>query len=170
MAEPISLISLTERLKFVVNTSLPVPAALEFVRDAQRSLATTRVLEDLRVAPGAPPVVSASLPISTPLFGRRQLPFVSQLVNTPHGAALVPTDQVTGQRAWAVVGGEAVVAEAEQGSVLAYEFTLTINLDVPEADHWGTRALSRMIELTAATVLKSVSERLRAGIETAAKA
>lgn len=162
-------LTLRERLEFSVRTSLEHQQAVAFVRDVARSLAAGKVLEDLHVTPGLPALVSACLPINTPLFGRRQLRFVSELRETVTGAALVPTTGVEGERAWAEVGGEAIAFACEGGSRLDYALDLTIHLDLPDADRWGTRALTRMIELTAGTVLRSLSERLRLAMEEAAR-
>ncbi len=168
MADLQAGIALTERLEFTVATPMAHATALEFVRRAELSLAAANVLEDVHVQPGPPTLLSAYLPISTPLFGRRRLRFVSELVETAAGAALVATEPVTGAQAWADVGGEAVVTPSAAGSDLRYVFDMTVHLDIPDADRWGTKALTRMIELTAGTVLRSLAARLRAGIQTAA--
>lgn len=160
---------ITENLRFGFSSDLEPPAALQFVRDVQRSLASSHLLDGLRVVPGDPPHVHASLPVNTPLFGRRQLPFVSELLITPDGAALVPTVTESEGRGWAEVGGEAKVTQAGAGSRIEYALRLTINLDLPEAERWGTRALTKMIELTAGSVLQQLSQRLQASVEEQAR-
>lgn len=160
---------LTESLEFGFSSELSEPEALEFVRDVQRSLAGTFLLEDLQVRAGDPALVSANLPVNTPLFGRRELPFVSELHLTSTGALLLPRTTTTDGRGWAAVGGEARVAPEGPGSRIEYALDLTIFLDVPEADRWGTRALTKMIEMTAGSVLRQLSGRLRSSVEEAAR-
>ncbi len=160
---------LTESLQFGFSSQLGEAAALEFVRDVQRSLASSYLLEDLQVRAGEPALVSANLPVNTPLFGRRELPFVSELHLTPDGAALVPVATQAEGRGWAAVGGVARVAPEGAGSRIEYALDLTIFLDVPEAERWGTRALTKMIEMTASSVLRQLSERLRSAVEQAAR-
>lgn len=161
---------LTEGLKFGFSTHLSEADALEFVRDVQRSLAGAHLADSLRLSGGSPELVSASLPVNTPLFGRRELPFVSELHLTPDGARLVPTATETAGRGWAEVGGEARVAPHAAGSHIDYALDLTIHLQLPDADRWGTKALTKMIELTASSVLRQLSERLRSSVEAAAGA
>lgn len=161
---------LTEGLVFGFSSHLGEPEALEFVRDVKRSLAAAHLLDRLRVDGGPPALVSANLPVNTPLFGRRELPFASELHFTPQGARLVPTSTEPEGRGWAEVGGEARVAPEGNGSRIDYALDLTIYLDLPEADRWGTRALTKMIELTAGSVLRQLSERLRGAVEEAARA
>lgn len=160
---------LTENLVFGFSCQLNQEAALAFVRDVERSLAAAHLLDGLKVQPGSPPLVSANLPVNTPLFGRRELPFVSELHFTPEGAMLVPTESSPEGRGWAEVGGEARVAPDATGSRIDYALDLTIHLDLPEADRWGTKALTKMIELTAGSVLRQISERLRSSVEEAAR-
>lgn len=161
---------LTEDLRFGFSTQLSEAAALAFVRDVERSLAGQHLADSLRVQSGSPTLVSASLPVNTPLFGRRELPFVSELHVTPSGARLVPTTTETQGRGWAEVGGEAQVVPEGAGSRIDYALDLTIHLQLPEADRWGTKALTKMIELTASSVLRQLSERLRSSVESAANA
>ena len=161
---------LTESLEFGFSSPLQVESALAFVRDVERSLASAHLLDGLEVKPGLPQLVSASLPVNTPLFGRRELPFTSELHYTPDGARLVPiSNEVTG-RGRAEVGGEARAVPDGAGSRIEYALDLTIYLDLPEAERWGTKALTKMIELTAGSVLRQLGERLRAAVEAAARA
>lgn len=161
---------LAETLRFGFDSEMDEAGALAFVRDVERSLAGANLLGGLRVLPGEPPRVSAHLPVTTPLFGRRELPFLSELRTTETGAELVPVPFTPGGRGWAEVGGRARVLGAEAGSHIRYVLSVAIHLDLPEADRWGTRALTKMIELTAGTVLRQLSERLPRSIEAAARA
>ena len=161
---------LTESLEFGFSSPLDAESALAFVRDVERSLASAHLLDGLKVTPGTPQVVSASLPVNTPLFGRRELPFISELHFTPDGARLVPvSNEVTG-RGRAEVGGVARTVPHGAGSHIEYALDLTIYLDLPEADRWGTKALTKMVELTAGSVLRQLGERLRTAVEAAARA
>lgn len=160
---------LTEALRFGFASELDEAGALRYVRDVKRSLGGANLLGGLQVLPGEPPRVSAHLPVTTPLFGRRELPFLSELRNTEAGAELVPLPFTHAGRGWAEVGGEARVEAAGAGSRVEYTLNVTIHLDLPEADRWGTKALTKMIELTAGTVLRQLSERLPRSIEAAAR-
>lgn len=166
-------LKLTERVTFGFEAPLAPEEALAFVRDVGRSLAADDLLDGLQVLPGDPTLVNATLPVATPLFGRRELPFRSALEATPRGARLLPRTVQTDGRGWAEVGGEAVVSPGEGGagadtSRVDYVLDVTIFLDLPAADHWGTRALRRMIELTALSVLKRLVESLPPAVERAA--
>lgn len=178
-AEPLRL---REAIAFRFTTPLGVAAARELVRDVPRSLAHADFLSRLMLEPGEPPLVSAVLPVNAALFGGRELPFVSELRHTAAGARLAPTPFAPDGRGWAEVGGEATVsgagpAEPENagaeprtavGSVVEYSLAVTINLRLPSADRWGTRALGKMIELTATSVLRGLVERFPAAVERAA--
>lgn len=163
-------LSMRESIAFRFSTRLDVAAATEFVRDVPRSLTHADFLSGLRLEPGEPPLVSAALPVNAALFGRRELPFVSELQRTAVGARLTPTGLAPAGRGWAEVGGEAKVfaGGAEGGSVVDYALEVTIHLRLPGADRWGTRALGKMIELTAVTVLRGLVERFPAAVERAA--
>jgi len=162
-------LKLTENLEFAFASPLVEAAALAFVRDVELSLASSHLLEGLEVTGGQPQLVRASLPVNTPLFGRRELPFVSELHHTATGAVLVPAPAASDGRGWAEVGGEARVTPNGAGSHVAYALNLTIYLRLPEADRWGTRALTKMIEMTAGSVLRQLSERLKGSVEQAAQ-
>ncbi len=156
-------------ISFQLELALDPLQALEFVRDVPRSLRYAEFITGLRLEPGLPPVVSAALPVSAALFGRHDLPFSSELHLQPAGASLRPLPLGTASRGWAELAGEVEVAAAGLGSCVDYRFDVTVHLRLPSADHWGTRALTKMIELTAASLLSNLMVRFPAAIERAAK-
>ncbi len=170
MPEDDRTLSISERLTFAFESPLGGVAALAFVRDVPASLARADVLEGVQVVPGTPPLVQAALPVNTALFGRRLLPFASELHETRAGARLVPSTVAEAGRGWAEVGGEAVVAETLGGATVSYALDVTIHLELPPSERWGTRALTRMIEMTAQAVLRSLIERFPPAVAEAAAA
>lgn len=163
-------LTLRERIAFELEVPLAPETALAFVRDVEASLGHAGFLEGLSVEAGAPARVRAALPVSTPLFGERRLPFASELHETPAGARLAPLPLDAPARGRAEVGGEAAVAAAADGSRLAYALEVAVHLDLPAADRWGTRALTRMLELTAASVLRGLLAHFPEAVERAARA
>jgi hypothetical protein len=160
-------------LDHAISFEVPIEAtpddAVAFVRDVPRSLAEARFLRGLRVLHGATVVVEASLPINAALFGQRELPFRSMLSHTPHGARLEALPLEGAARGWAEVGGEAIVTPVGDGSLIRYDLTITVHVALPEADRWGTRALTKMIEYTASTILASVAAAFPAAVARAAR-
>lgn len=161
---------LTHQVAFALELGLARPDAVAFVRDASRSLACADFLSELRVddEPGGP-VVRAALPVNAAMFGARRLRFASRVERTPEGARLrgLPLDDRPG---WAKVSGEARVTPQPGGSHVAYRFDIGIHLDLPAPDRWGGRALLKMVEVTASTVLSRVSERFPPAVREAARA
>lgn len=156
-------------IAFSVFVALGEADARAFVRDVARSLEHADFLTALQVTPGAPPTVSAELPVDVAMFGMRSLPFESALLETSVGAQLAPRPKVRSGSGWAEVGGEATVVSAGKAeSRLDYTFKVAVILVTPSSEHWGSRALLKMIELTAAKVLRRVLERFPRAIETAA--
>jgi hypothetical protein len=146
-------VTLDHVIGFEVPIAAPAPVAVAFVQDVARSLEYARFLRGLRVDAGPPSVVEASLPINAALFGQRDLPFRSTLTPTQHGARLDGLDVSPSGPGWAMVSGDAVVRASGGGSIARYDLLVTVHVALPEADRWGTRALVRMIEYTAETVL-----------------
>lgn len=160
---------LDHRIAFSLQVRLAEDAAREFVRDAPRSLRHADFLTDLTVA-GEPPVVSAALQVSVAIFGRRSLPFQSRLEVTPLGARLSPLPCATDGAGWVELTGEGrAFGDGPGRSRLEYDFALAVNLATPSSERWGTQALLKMIELTAASVLKRLIERFPRAIELAAQ-
>lgn len=154
---------------FGLTVALARTDALAFVRDAGRSLRRADFLEELSVASGPPPTVSAQLPVHAAPFGARRLPFTSEIVRTAEGARLVAGPPPTPGSGWAEVGGEAWVTAGEAGpSRLDYRLTVTVTLALPAAERWGMRALLKMVELAGAAVLRRVVESLPSAVEAAA--
>jgi len=161
-------VDLSHEIRFALNVDLPREKAVAFVRDVPRSLRLADFLAELQVLTSAPPVVSAAIPVSAALFGQRELPFRSELHHTATGARLVPVAFHYDGPGWADVAGEAAVSPAPEGSVLEYQFHITVHVRLPESDHWGAQALVKMIGYTARTVLHKVMSRLPAAVAAAA--
>lgn len=159
---------LSHEISFSLHVGLGPEEATRFVRDVPVSLRRADFLADLQVLTSQPPVVKAAIPVSAALFGQRDLPFTSELHHTTTGARLVPVEQRYAGPGWADVAGEAAVTPDGTGSRLDYAFHITVHVRLPSTDHWGTRALTRMIEYTAVTVLQRVMERLPAAVAAAA--
>ena len=114
----------------------------------------------------------AAIPVSAAMFGQRELPFRSVLEHTAHGARLRSLDIEWDGPGWALVSGEARVTPVGQGARqtarIDYRFEITVRLKLPKAERWGQRALTRMIEFTAKTVLSQVAEKLPGAVARAA--
>lgn len=162
------LLRFSRAISFQLELEMSESEALAFVRDVPRSLAHADFITDLRLRHGSPPSVSASLPVSAALFGRRELPFESEIHHQPAGASLRPLPLSGESRGWVELAGEVDVAANGSGSRASYAFEVTAHLRLPIADRWGTRALTKMIELTAASLLRDLVARLPAAIERAA--
>lgn len=162
------LLRFNRAISFQLVLSMSKAEALSFVRDVPRSLAHAEFISDLRLQPGRPPTVSASLPVSAALFGRRDLPFESELHHRPAGASLRPLPLSGESRGWVELAGEVEVAASGSGSSASYDFEVTAHLRLPIADRWGTRALTKMIELTAVSLLRDLMVQLPTAIERAA--
>lgn len=153
--------------------SLPLPrqVALEFIRDVETSLQYVTFLKEIAVT--ADPksesgLVQASLPINAALFGQYNLNFKSRLVPTQHGARLEGLSLGEEQVGWAEVSGEAEVSALPTGSAAHYAFHIVVHLDIPVPEKWGDKALLKMIDLTARTVLTSITEGFPQAVQRAA--
>ncbi len=163
---------LAHRVRFAVELDMAPAEAVAFARDVPRTLSHADFLADLQVVTGEPSYVTAAIPVSAAMFGQRELPFRSVLEPTPDGAALHGLEIDPDGPGWAVVSGLAWVSplagNTHRGSRIDYEFEITVRLRLPAAERWGERALTRMIEFTARTVLAQVAERLPAAVAKAA--
>jgi hypothetical protein len=160
---------LEHAISFEVPLASSPEAALAFVRDVPRSLAYAHFLRDLRVDDGSPAIVHAALPINAALFGQRALPFRSALTVTESGARLEALDVSSAGPGWAEVAGEAHVVRVGDASLVGYRFTIAVHVALPEAERWGGRALTKMIEYTASTVLARVAAAFPEAISRAAQ-
>src|SRR5690606_33075995 len=96
-------------------------------------------------------------------------PFRSVLVPTAAGARLEGETIDPQGPGWALVSGEAAVSPAPAGrSRIDYAFDITVHLRLPRAERWGERALTRMIQFTARTVLAQVAGELPKAVARAA--
>jgi hypothetical protein len=162
-------VTLDHQVAFDLDLNLPPSDALAFVRDVPRSLAHADFLRSLRVDGHDPVVVAAELPVNAALFGQRLLPFRSRLETTVAGARLVGLPLEHDGPGWAVVDGEAEVAPEGSRARVRYRFHVRVHLRLPEAERWGGRALLRMIEYTAQTVLERVTAAFPHALELAAR-
>ena len=159
---------LSHDIHFAFDLALSSAAAIHFVQDVRKSLKHADFIEDLQVESGRSEVVTATIPVNAALFGQRTLPFRSELTRTPRGAMLRGCELPAAQPGWAEVAGEAEVTPGLSGSLVAYRFAIAIHLDLPEPERWGGRALTKMIEYTAATVLGRVTSRFPDAVQQAA--
>jgi hypothetical protein len=160
--------TLEHHVAFDLDLALPRAEALAFVRDVARSLARATFLEDLHVSTGSPRLVTATLPVNAALMGQRSLPFTSVLETTPDGARLVGQPLAPTGPGWAQVDGDADVFAADGGSRVSYRFRVRVHLHLPEPERWGGRALLRMIEFTARSVLERVIAAFPSAVRAAA--
>lgn|GEM_PF-668354 len=150
---------------------LPLQAALGFVRDVKTSLQYAAFLKEIAVTPdpgSEHQLVRASLPINAALFGQHDLSFKSRLVITPHGARLEGLSLGGDKAGWAELSGEAEVNGLPTGSMAHYTFQIVVHLELPTPEKWGGKALLKMIDLTARTVLASVTEGFPQAVQRAA--
>jgi hypothetical protein len=183
---------ITNTVTFDIHLALEQAAALDFVRDVRKSLARASFLSDLRVSdvPAVPVCgmlanqtdnhvldaqtalqhVQASIVVNAALFGERALSFQSYVRPTAKGALLeaLPFDEP--KLGLAEVSGDATVHPLPQGSRIRYHFDITIHLDLPEAEKWGGRALSKMIHFTAQRTLERIVSDFPVAIQAAADA
>ncbi len=161
--------TLDHEVDFDVELALAPDEALAFVRDVPRSLAHADFLHALHIEGVDPTVVVAELPVNAALFGQRRLPFRSELASTPRGARLVGLHLEHDGPGWAQVDGDAEIVPTPTGALVRYRFQIQVHLRLPEAERWGGRALLRMIEYTAQTVLERVTAAFPAALESAAR-
>ena len=162
------VVKLEHSIEFALPVGLEPQAAVAFVRDVPNSLSHADFLQSLHVEGDT---IRATLPVNAALFGQRLLPFVSQLKETERGARLVGVSTPASGPGWALVSGEAEVrANPQGGSLLHYRVAIEVHIALPEAERWGGRALLRMIEYTAKTVLERVTSAFPAAIAAAAVA
>lgn len=163
---------LAHSVSFTLEVDMAPAEAVAFARDVPRTLSHADFLADLQVLTGDPCIVTAAIPVSAAMFGQRELPFRSVLEHTPRGATLRGLEIVPDGPGWAVVSGEAQVTavgdEARVASRIDYRFDITVSLRLPKAQRWGEKALTRMIEFTAQTVLGHVAEKLPGAVAKAA--
>ncbi len=150
---------------FVLN--LPVQTAISFVRDVENSLSKASFISDLKLNDDN--LLEAGIPVNAALFGQQTLEFKSHLVTIDHGARLEPIDIATNAPGWAKVSGLSVVSPAKHGSRVEYSFDITIMLNLPKAEKWGGKALTKMIEFTASKVLERICSSFPNAVQEAAK-
>ncbi len=163
---------LAHSVRFALEVAMPPSEATLFAQDVPRTLSHADFLADLQVITGDPTIVTAAIPVSAAMFGQRELPFRSVLEPTARGARLRALDIAPDGPGWALVSGEARVSPltgtVAAGSRIDYDFEITVRLRLPKAERWGERALTKMIEFTARTVLGQVAEKLPAAVARAA--
>lgn len=160
---------LGHRISFTFDLALSRDAAVRFVRDVKTSLSRADFLEGLTVEDAPEPRIYASIPVNAALFGQQRLPFESVLVPTPQGAQLRALPLIDVRPGWAEVAGEAHVDTAPGGSRVTYTFDIAIQLELPEPERWGGRALLKMIEFTAGKVLERVCAQFPEAVQAAAR-
>ncbi len=155
---------------FSFELPLPLQVALGFVREVKTSLQYA-AFKEIAVTPDPASehqLVRASLPIDAALFGQHDLSFKSRLMATPRGARLEGLSLAEDKAGWAELSGEAEVSGLPIGSLAYYAFCIVVHLDIPTPETWGGKALSKMIGLTARTVLANVTEGFPQAVQRAA--
>ena len=158
---------LSHHIDFDFLLNLPEQTAIEFVRDVEVSLSRASFINNLTV--NTDNLIEADIPVNAALFGQQNLEFKSHLVNVEHGARLEPIDINTNAPGWAKVAGHSVVSSAKKGSRVEYRFDITIMLNLPKAEKWGGKALTKMIEFTAQKVLERICSSFPSAVQEAAK-
>lgn len=166
---------LSHEVDFTFELALDRTLATDFVQDVARSLSYASFLDDIVVRPDsagatAAGTVSAAIPVNAALLGQRRLMFESSYESTPRGAVLRGRPLPDHPLGHAVISGEARVSALPGGSRIDYRFEITVQLDLPEPEQWGGRALLKMIEYTADRMLERVAAQFPVAIERAAKA
>lgn len=144
--------------------------ALSFVRSPGTSLSQVRFLSDIRVHDDQ---LRGTLLVKAPGLGEVDLPFVSQMIEIPEGAALRAL-ALPGENAWVAVNGQASVeASVEAGvaaSVMHFTFQFTAHLTLPDVPGWGGAAFEKMVNAAAQRTLRRVAEALPRDIQAALSA
>lgn len=172
---------------FDIHLALEQAPALDFVRDVRKSLAKASFLSNLQVSDVPADIVpadiasaedtqsalqhvQASIVVNAALFGEQALSFQSYVRPKAKGATLEALPFSEPKLGWAEVSGDATVYPLPQGSRIRYRFDITIHLDLPEAEKWGGRALSKMIHFTAQRTLERIVSDFPIAIQAAADA
>lgn len=158
---------ISEHAQFVVTVPLAPAVAREFVIHIEYPLAEADFLRNVHIAGTNPRVVRAEIPVKAGMFGQHALRFASEVHPTESGAKLVP---VLGQSStgWAELAGNAAVAPAAAGSSVTYDFTFSLELELPGVMRWGEGALTKMIEITAKNILSRLATEFPRTIQAAA--
>jgi len=158
---------LSHHIDFVFLLNLPPQTAIEFVRNVELSLSEAEFIQNLSL--NSENLIAADIPVNAALFGQQTLKFKSRLEFIENGARLEPIDIATNAPGWAKVAGVSVVSSADKGSRVEYSFDITIMLNLPKAEKWGGRALTKMIEFTAKRVLERICSSFPGAVQEAAK-
>ncbi len=158
-------------IPFDIDLSLNQQDAISFVQSVEHSLSKATFISNLQLLHEdtlGNDYIHASIPINAAMFGQHELDFQSLLISTPKGARLQALPFGTPKTSWAEVTGKAVVGALPKGSVVHYDFDITIHLNLPSPEGWGGKALLKMIEFTAQQVLKRIAEEFPKAVQTAA--
>ncbi|WP_309572418.1 DUF3809 domain-containing protein [Deinococcus sp.] len=138
--------------------------AVAFVQTPALALSRVGFLRHLKADQNG---VQGELLVQLPVLGEADLPFRSQLVLTPDGAALEP-QVLTGERAWVEVHGTAQVgAEHADRAGVVFAFLFRAHLALPDGGGWGSDAFTKMVRAAAGRTLHRVAQELPAGIAAA---
>ena len=159
---------ISEHAQFVVTIPLVPESARKFVAHIEYPLAEADFLRDVRITGENPRVVHAEIPVKAGMFGQHTLRFASEVHETDTGAELVPVPDPTA-RGWAELAGAAVVQPHADGSEVAYNFTFSLEVELPGALRWGEGALTKMVEVTAQSILRGLASDFPRTIEAAAR-
>lgn len=141
----------------------PPAAAQAFLRHPAHSLRALGFLHDLR-QDGR--LVSAIMLVPVPLLGEIQLPFRSEVIDTPGGARL-EARPLQDERAWVEVSGDGQVLAADGETQLHYALRFRAHVALPAAEKWGGAAFERMAQQAAHHTLERLAREFPAGVQAA---
>lgn len=143
--------------------TLEYPNSLEqatsYLCDVQKSLAHVRFIRGLRVMEQN---IYADLIVDVPILGEQRLDFHSILEPHATGANLIA--QPRQGRAWAAVSGQG--RAIQNGKVeIHYALQITIHLELPSTDKWGSRAFEKMVQATAKSAVERMTREFGQGVQ-----
>ena len=142
----------------ILHPSSPLEA-IQYVRDVQQSLSRVSFIKNLRLEGQ---VVTADLAVDVPFLGQQLLDFQSRLEPHPDGASLIGLEK--SGRAWAMVGGQARVSPALQGSSIEYALSIAVFIALPSSEKWGGKAFEKMAQATAEKAIERLTLEFPRGV------
>ena len=142
----------------ILHPSSPLEA-IQYVRDVQQSLSRVSFIKNLRLEGQ---VVTADLAVDVPFLGQQLLDFRSRLEPHPDGASLIGLEK--GGKAWAMVGGQARVSPALQGSSIEYALSIAVFIALPSSEKWGGKAFEKMAQATAEKAIERLTLEFPRGV------
>ena len=133
--------------------------AIAYVRDVEKSLSRVSFIQNLRLEGQ---LLTADLAVDVPFLGQQLLDFQSRLEPHPSGANLIGIEK--SGKAWAMVGGQARVTPAPQGSSIEYALSITVFVALPSSEKWGGKAFEKMAQATAEKAIERLTLEFPRGV------